>query len=458
MFPPAATPDAARRAAPHRDRRARHGRRASCTRSRKGKPWSYVVGAPLNRRITGSTPFTFSGPAAGSALLKTRRGPDRHDRARHARQLRRRDHAVGHGAVRRGELQRLLPHRRHQRRRPALRPRRPGRPPAAGSTSTRGSTHRNARLRERAEPVRVDRRGRPAGPARRAGQAHRARPLQARGRQRHHRQAPATRSRTWATTSASTTCTSSSRRTPSARARAARPARHNKTLLTAGSLYVARFSGDSPAGEITGTGRAARPTAQFDGTGQWIPLVIDGVSQVPGFTRRRGAGQHAARRGRGRRDQDGPLRGRRAAPHAPAASTSRAPTTPTAAPGRQGGRDRGQPAQPQPRRPRHRDHRGGQRRGGDHVRLEHPPGLRRPGDEPVDLLRRASPPTRSRRSPARTTSRSTPTGNLWISTDGAPGAIGLLRRPVQGAARGPRARPRAAVPVGARGTARPAGR
>ena len=44
-------------------------------RTRKGKPWTYAVGAPLNRRITGNTPFTFSGPAAGSALLATVEDP-----------------------------------------------------------------------------------------------------------------------------------------------------------------------------------------------------------------------------------------------------------------------------------------------------------------------------------------------------------------------------------------------
>lgn len=59
--------------------------------------------------------------------------------------------------------------------------------------------------------------------------------------------------------------------------------KHNKTLLTRGSLYVARFTGDSPAAEITGTG-ALPSDGLFDGTGEWVPLVIDGVCQVPGFT------------------------------------------------------------------------------------------------------------------------------------------------------------------------------
>jgi hypothetical protein len=58
---------------------------------------------------------------------------------------------------------------------------------------------------------------------------------------------------------------------------------HNKTLLTRGSLYVARFTGNSPAGDITGTGQLPAD-GQFDGTGQWVALVIDGVCQVPGFS------------------------------------------------------------------------------------------------------------------------------------------------------------------------------
>ncbi|RJQ83413.1 PhoX family phosphatase [Pseudonocardiaceae bacterium YIM PH 21723] len=51
-----------------------------------------------------------------------------------------------------------------------------------------------------------------------------------------------------------------------------KPARtHNKALLDKGTLYVARFTGD-PA------------TPEFDGTGQWIPLVKGNTSFVPGFT------------------------------------------------------------------------------------------------------------------------------------------------------------------------------
>jgi secreted PhoX family phosphatase len=56
----------------------------------------------------------------------------------------------------------------------------------------------------------------------------------------------------------------------------------NKSLLSSGSLYVARFTGNSPADQIDGSGRLPADGA-FDGTGEWLPIVVDGVSQVPGF-------------------------------------------------------------------------------------------------------------------------------------------------------------------------------
>jgi uncharacterized protein len=47
---------------------------------------------------------------------------------------------------------------------------------------------------------------------------------------------------------------------------------HNHTLLEQGDLFVARFVGDGA------------DDGQYDGTGEWLPLAVDGRSQVPGMT------------------------------------------------------------------------------------------------------------------------------------------------------------------------------
>ncbi len=47
---------------------------------------------------------------------------------------------------------------------------------------------------------------------------------------------------------------------------------HNRALLEDGDLFVARFVGDGAE------------DGEFDGTGEWLPLVQDGRSQVPGMT------------------------------------------------------------------------------------------------------------------------------------------------------------------------------
>ncbi|WP_373317665.1 PhoX family protein [Planotetraspora silvatica] len=59
--------------------------------------------------------------------------------------------------------------------------------------------------------------------------------------------------------------------------------RHNRDLLDEGTLYVATFTGDSPAAEIDGSGTLPKDGA-FDGAGTWIPLVSGDKSFVPGMT------------------------------------------------------------------------------------------------------------------------------------------------------------------------------
>ena len=72
--------------------------------------WNVVKDDPHNRRITGTTPMTFSGPVkADHPMLLV----ERHTAAtRHAQQLRPRRHALGHLPYVRGELERLLRHGR----------------------------------------------------------------------------------------------------------------------------------------------------------------------------------------------------------------------------------------------------------------------------------------------------------------------------------------------------------
>jgi secreted PhoX family phosphatase len=59
--------------------------------------------------------------------------------------------------------------------------------------------------------------------------------------------------------------------------------KHNLTVLESGTLYVAKVTGDSPAGEIDGTGKLPAD-GKFDGKGQWIKLVSGNKSYVPGMT------------------------------------------------------------------------------------------------------------------------------------------------------------------------------
>lgn len=59
--------------------------------------------------------------------------------------------------------------------------------------------------------------------------------------------------------------------------------RGNSRLLDSGTLYAAKFRGDSPEKEIDGSGELPSDGA-FDGWGEWIPLCSDSESFVEGFS------------------------------------------------------------------------------------------------------------------------------------------------------------------------------
>ncbi|WP_375339625.1 PhoX family protein [Microbacterium rhizophilus] len=280
MFPPAA--DEAERLEQLRVSKAAHGMAVvELERRRKGEPWTYVVGGRRNRRITADTPMVFTGPAAGSALLTTVADP----RGRFP---------VGTfgncaggttpwGTVLSGEenfngyfrAEGVSPEQkryglssaassygweavdpRFDARQPGYRnepnrfgwiveidPENPHEPPVKHTAL--------GRLKHEGANVTIGRSGHAVaymGDDERFDYLYKF---------------------------------VSHDRYQRGGGRGARA--HNKTLLTRGSLYVAKFTGDSPASEITGTG-ALPSDGRFDGTGEWVPLAIDGRSMVPGFT------------------------------------------------------------------------------------------------------------------------------------------------------------------------------
>ena len=72
MFPPSMPEDEERAVS-----QAAHGLTVvELERKDKSTPWSYVQGAPLNRRFLNSTTYELTGPAAGSSLVKTVDDPE----------------------------------------------------------------------------------------------------------------------------------------------------------------------------------------------------------------------------------------------------------------------------------------------------------------------------------------------------------------------------------------------
>lgn len=278
MFPPATTPQELERQ--RRVAMASHGMSVvALRRKRPGQPWTYRVGARENRRITASTPCVVDGPAAGSELLRTVADPAG------TTVLGTLNNCAGGttpwGTVLSGE------ENVNQYFRTAGTSAADRRYGFADRETTRGWEHVDPRFDARTpgyenEPhrfgwiVEVD----PSDPT--------APPVKhtALGRFKHEG-ANVLVGRTGHVAA----YMGDDERFDYlykfvSRDRYRRGDRHrdsNKQLLSAGTLYVARFHGDSPVEEITGTGTLPSDGA-FDGTGEWVPLVVDGVSQVPGFT------------------------------------------------------------------------------------------------------------------------------------------------------------------------------
>lgn len=59
--------------------------------------------------------------------------------------------------------------------------------------------------------------------------------------------------------------------------------KQNMALLSEGDLFVAKFTGNSPASEFDGSG-AVPSDGAFDGMGSWLPLVKNGESKVEGMS------------------------------------------------------------------------------------------------------------------------------------------------------------------------------
>jgi secreted PhoX family phosphatase len=64
---------------------------------------------------------------------------------------------------------------------------------------------------------------------------------------------------------------------------AAEDRKNNLTLLSEGDLYVAKFTGNSAPAEFDGSGKLPADGA-FDGSGEWLPLVVGGQSKVAGMS------------------------------------------------------------------------------------------------------------------------------------------------------------------------------
>ncbi|WP_394939804.1 PhoX family protein [Psychromicrobium sp. YIM B11713] len=261
--------------------RAAHGLSVvELRRSRAGKPWSYQQGAPLNRRFLTNTPYSFTGPAAGSELLKTVKSPD--GRVAFGTLGNCSGGTTPWGTMLSGEENFngyfVTPGDRTTDKRYGL----TSQPTTLGweldepRWNTRNQGYQNE-VNHFGWIVEID----PLDPT--------SRPVKhtAMGRLKHEgaNVIIAENGQVVAYMGDDERFdylykfVSKNKYRPgnSAAARA-----WNKKLLSEGDLFVAKFDGDS-AREIDGSGKLPRD-GRFDGTGRWIPLTRNGVSAVPGMS------------------------------------------------------------------------------------------------------------------------------------------------------------------------------
>ncbi|NUL48980.1 PhoX family phosphatase [Cellulosimicrobium funkei] len=245
-------------------------------RGGKGQPWEYVRGGRRNRRITGSTPFTVDGPAAGSELLKTK------DDATGTKVLGTLNNCAGGttpwGTVLSGEEnfdQYFIGTGAEAERRIGITP---------GPTSRRWDTVdprfnlNNPGYANEANRfgwiVEIDPEDPKSTPVKHT----------ALGRFKHEAgTAVISRDGYAVVYSGDDQANDYAYKFVSRKKYRKGDKRHNMTLLSEGTLYVAQFNGNSPESEIDGSGQVPSD-GDFDGWGRWIPLVKNDKSLVEGFS------------------------------------------------------------------------------------------------------------------------------------------------------------------------------
>ncbi|MEO9247512.1 PhoX family phosphatase [Citricoccus nitrophenolicus] len=245
-------------------------------RGGKGQPWEYVRGGRRNRRITGSTPFTVDGPAAGSELLKTK------DDTTGTKVLGTLNNCAGGttpwGTVLSGEEnfdQYFIGTGAEAERRIGITP---------GPTSRRWDTV-DPRFNLNNEGY--------ANEANRFGwiveidpEDPKSTPVKhtALGRFKHEAgTAVISRDGYAVVYSGDDQANDYAYKFVSRKKYREGDKKHNMTLLSEGTLYVAQFNGNSPESEIDGSGQVPSD-GDFDGWGRWIPLVKNDKSLVEGFS------------------------------------------------------------------------------------------------------------------------------------------------------------------------------